>query len=76
METYIGYANISAHAQALKGKVWVNIVDLVDCRRTGQQVRRFKSRAELRSYTRKKSKMFPREEAKENGFLTALLITL
>jgi hypothetical protein len=62
--------------QALKGKVWVNIVDLVDCRRTGEEARRFESRAELRAYTRRKSKMFPKEEAKRNGFLAALLITL
>jgi hypothetical protein len=30
----------------------------------------------LRSYTRKTSRIFPKEEAKRNGFLAALLITL
>jgi hypothetical protein len=54
----------------------VNIVDLVDCRRTGEEVTRFESRAALRVYTRRKSKMFPKEEAKANGLLAALLITL
>jgi hypothetical protein len=56
--------------------VWVNIVDLVDCRRTGEKVRRFESRGELRLYTRNRGKTFPKEEAKEDGFLAALLITL
>jgi hypothetical protein len=64
--------------QALKGKVWVNIVDLVDHRRegTGGKVERHKSQQALREYTRSTGKMFPKEVAKQNGFLAALLITL
>ncbi|KIM27374.1 hypothetical protein M408DRAFT_330079 [Serendipita vermifera MAFF 305830] len=62
--------------RALKGRVWVNIVDLVDCRRTGQKVKRHKTEEALRRYTKSTEKIFPKREAKENGFLTALLITL
>jgi hypothetical protein len=62
--------------QALKRKVWVNIVDLVDCRRTGTKVKRHETEEALRDYTVQTRRMFPREEAKKNGFLAALLITL
>jgi len=56
--------------------VWVNIVDLVDSRRTGGKVERFESMEELREYTKDTNRVFPKEEAKKNGFLAALLITL
>ncbi|KIM22432.1 hypothetical protein M408DRAFT_332933 [Serendipita vermifera MAFF 305830] len=61
---------------ALKGKVWVNIVDLVDCRRTRTRVQCHESEEALREYTQLEGKVFPLQEAKANGFLTALLIKL
>jgi hypothetical protein len=72
------YAECLYFEQALKGKVWVNIVDLVDHRRTEAEgkVKRHKTQQALREYTKLPGKMFPREEAKQNGFLAALLITL
>jgi hypothetical protein len=60
----------------LKGKVWVNIVDLVDHRRIGGKVERHESEEALRKYTEETDKIFPKEAAKRNGFLAALLITL
>jgi len=61
--------------QALKG-IWINIVDLVECRRTGKTVPRHPSRQALRNYTLKTKKIFPKAAAKKNGFLTVLLIHL
>lgn len=61
--------------QALKG-VWVNVVDLIDCRRTGSAVRRHRTAKALRKYTLETKKIFPKAAAKQNGFLKALLITL
>ncbi|KAJ4377897.1 hypothetical protein N0V83_000727 [Neocucurbitaria cava] len=51
--------------------VRVNIVNLIDHRLTGVPVIRFPNYATFRDYT--KNRMFPREEAKEEGFLKALL---
>jgi hypothetical protein len=62
--------------QALKGKVWVNIIDLVDHQRMGEQLKFHGTEGELRDYTKETKKIFSKEQAKENGFLTALLITL
>jgi hypothetical protein len=64
--------------QALKGKVWVNIVDLVDHRRTEAEgnVECHETEEALREYTRETKKIFPKEAAKKNKFLAALLITL
>ena len=57
--------------------MWVNIVDLVDCRRTMTQVDRHDSQEALREYTKNTpGKKFPIDEAKGNGFLTTLLINL
>ncbi|KAI9676361.1 MAG: hypothetical protein M1817_000518 [Caeruleum heppii] len=53
--------------------VHVNIVDLIDSRRAGTSVRRFKSRAALIEYTRETNKIYPRALAKADGFLKALL---
>jgi hypothetical protein len=61
--------------QALKG-VWVNIVDLIDARRTGIPVKRHGSMKALRDYIRKTKKIYPKEAAKQNGFLKAFLITV
>jgi hypothetical protein len=64
--------------QALKGNVWVNIVDLVDHRRTEAEgnVECHETEEALREYTVETGKIFPKKEAKRNGFLAALLITL
>jgi len=60
----------------LKTSVFINIVDLIDCRRTGRQVQRHASKDALRKYTKRTEKIYPKKLAKENGFLTALLIVM
>jgi len=64
--------------QALKGNVWVNIVDLVDHRRTEAEgkVECHETEEALRKYTLETRRIFPKEVAKKNKFLAALLITL
>lgn len=59
-------------AKALK-KTHVNIVDLIDCRRAGTAVRRFPTFAALRTYTVNTGKVFPKDAAKQEGFIKALL---
>ncbi|EFR04891.1 hypothetical protein MGYG_07893 [Nannizzia gypsea CBS 118893] len=54
-------------------KVHVNIIDLIDARRTGAPVTIFRRVQELRQYTQKTQKIFPKEVAKQDGFLKALL---
>ncbi|KAJ5950406.1 uncharacterized protein N7479_008819 [Penicillium vulpinum] len=54
-------------------KVHVNLVDLVDARRTGKKVKHFSSATALRTYTRATEKIFPKSAAKADGFLKALL---
>ena len=49
--------------QALS-KVYVNLVDLLDCRRTGTKVKTFKSTKELSEYTKRSNKLFNRDVAK------------
>jgi hypothetical protein len=56
--------------------VWVNIVDLIDSRRTGTPVKRHASMKALRSYIKKTKKIYPKEAAKRNEFLKAFLITV
>lgn len=59
--------------QALGSKnVWVNLVNLIDHRNIGVPVIRFKSHKEFREYTQK-GRVFPKEKAKEEGFIKALL---
>ncbi len=55
------------------GTVYVNVVDLIDSRREGTQVRRFPSMAALQRYTTEESRGFPRVAAKRDGFLYALM---
>ncbi|KAI9771739.1 MAG: hypothetical protein M1839_002754 [Geoglossum umbratile] len=67
-------ASITQCKKELK-RTHVNIVDLIDCRRTGEYpVLQHKSKAALRRYTLKHGKIFSLKRAKQNGFLTALLI--
>ncbi|KAF2495153.1 hypothetical protein BU16DRAFT_461387 [Lophium mytilinum] len=54
-------------------RVNVNICDLLDCRRTGGKVHLFRTKWQLIRYTHLKKRMFPKEAAKEDGFLRALL---
>ncbi|KAJ5154412.1 uncharacterized protein N7500_009851 [Penicillium coprophilum] len=54
-------------------KVHVNLVDLIDSRRTGKQVKHFASQKALRKYTIETGKIFPKSAAKKDGFLKALL---
>lgn len=61
--------------QALS-RVYINIVDLTQARATGKPVTKFKSAGALRDYILKTRKIFPKEAAKKNGFLKALLITV
>ncbi|KAF7978614.1 hypothetical protein HWV62_45356 [Athelia sp. TMB] len=51
----------------------VNLVDLMECRATQKTVAVHESKKALRVYSRKTKKIFPREEAKQNGFLKVLL---
>lgn len=54
-------------------KVYVNIVDLMDCRRSGGTPRLFLSLNALQNYTYKTGRFFPREKAKKEGFVRVLL---
>jgi hypothetical protein len=65
--------------QAIAAK-HVNLVDLVDCRRTGQQVQSFPSEVALSKYTLQRdpdtyqrNKIFPKENAYAGGLLRHLL---
>ncbi|KAJ5184207.1 hypothetical protein N7492_001823 [Penicillium capsulatum] len=54
-------------------KVHVNLVDIVDSRRTGKKVKFFASPKALRKYTIETEKIFPKSAAKKDGFLKSLL---
>ncbi|GAD94191.1 conserved hypothetical protein [Paecilomyces variotii No. 5] len=54
-------------------KVYVNLIDLLDSRAHGTVVKKFKTVKELRDYTRKTGRYFPREKAKKEGFIRILL---
>ncbi|KAF7340475.1 hypothetical protein MVEN_01967800 [Mycena venus] len=62
--------------QVLRTTVWVNIFDLVDAKRTGEPVKKHASAEALRKYSKKHKKIFPKKTAKENRFLTVLLIEM
>lgn len=51
----------------------VNLCDLLDTTRQGTEVHIFASEAELREYTKRTGKIFPREEAYAGGLLKYLL---
>lgn len=57
-------------------KIAVNLVDLIDSRRTGKKVKLFPSKNALRNYSIKHDKIFPKRQAKADGFLCALLIEI
>ncbi|KAG6076625.1 hypothetical protein E4U15_005006 [Claviceps sp. LM218 group G6] len=67
--------SITACKKAIKG-VYVNIVDFIDCERTGEPIHKFASLADLRRYTKKTGKFFPRNQAKRSLLLRFLLQVL
>lgn len=50
----------------------VNLVNLIDHRNIGVEVIRFKNYYKFREYT-SPDNIFPREKAKQDGFISALL---
>ncbi|KAE8377106.1 hypothetical protein BDV26DRAFT_264426 [Aspergillus bertholletiae] len=65
-------ASITQCRKALS-RVHVNLVDLIDSRRSGTLVQQFPSLRALRKYTLDSGKIFPRTAAKKDGFLKDLL---
>ncbi|KAJ9649046.1 hypothetical protein H2199_000959 [Coniosporium tulheliwenetii] len=63
--------SITQCKKALKG-VLVNLVNLVDSRRTGEPIKQFDTFKEFRRYTFN-GRVFPKDEAKEDTFLKVLL---
>ncbi|EON67896.1 hypothetical protein W97_07393 [Coniosporium apollinis CBS 100218] len=63
--------SITQCKKALKG-VLVNLVNLVDSRRTGEPIKQFDTFKEFRRYTFN-GRVFPKNEAKEDTFLKVLL---
>lgn len=61
--------------QALS-KVYVNLVDLLDCRRIGTKVKTFRSVGELSAYTKRTDKVFSRVVVKRDKLLKVLLRAL
>ncbi|KAJ7461287.1 hypothetical protein B0H11DRAFT_2285861 [Mycena galericulata] len=68
--------SITRCKQALRNKVWVNIYDLIDAKRTGRPVKKHASGDALRKYTKKTKKIFPKAAAKGNPFLKVLLVEM
>ncbi|MCJ1254184.1 hypothetical protein MMC24_001998 [Lignoscripta atroalba] len=64
--------SITQCKKALK-KVHVNLVDLIDSRRRGLEVKSFPSYQALRTYTIEQNKFFPKARAKRDGVLKILL---
>ncbi|KAJ7448679.1 hypothetical protein B0H11DRAFT_2202355 [Mycena galericulata] len=62
--------------EVLRTKVWVNIYDLIDAKKTGQPVKKHSSANALREYSKESDKIFPKKIAKQNRFLAALLIEM
>ncbi|KAG6867588.1 hypothetical protein C0993_000809 [Termitomyces sp. T159_Od127] len=63
---------LHACREAVKA-VYVNLVDLVDHRQTGEPVMLFDTEAELSAYTCENKKFFPKESAYAGGLLKYLL---
>ncbi|KAJ9212956.1 hypothetical protein DTO166G4_5460 [Paecilomyces variotii] len=72
-ELQIGVFGSIRQCKMALSKVYVNLVDLLDSRATGTVVRTFRTLKQLRTYTRKTGRYFPRDEAKEEGFIKVLL---
>ncbi|KAK7924821.1 hypothetical protein PG985_006875 [Apiospora marii] len=57
---------------ALKG-VWINIYDFLDAVKAGTHVLKFKTEAELRRYTVKTGKVYPKKHVKKGSPLATLM---
>ncbi|KAG5980258.1 hypothetical protein E4U55_004238 [Claviceps digitariae] len=66
--------SITACKKAVKS-VHVNIMDFIDCERTGNPIHKFASVNQLRRYTIAHRKFFPKNEAKKSPLLRYLLRT-
>ncbi|KAG6144125.1 hypothetical protein E4U38_003096 [Claviceps purpurea] len=64
--------SITACKKAINS-VYVNIVDFIDCERTGEPIHKFASLRQLREYTMEEEKYFPRKQAKRSLLLRFLL---
>ncbi|KAF9524617.1 hypothetical protein CPB83DRAFT_773560, partial [Crepidotus variabilis] len=53
--------------------IHINIMDLVDKPLSGKDIPRFPSEAELRTYSQRTGKFFPRKRVKDGSFLEFLL---
>ncbi|KAL3462795.1 hypothetical protein BJX64DRAFT_288006 [Aspergillus heterothallicus] len=60
-------------AREAVSRTHVNLVDLLQCVRTGNRVQTFRNLEELQSYTISTRRYFPKEEAYEGGLLRYLL---
>lgn len=70
------FNSLTHRYQNLKG-IYINIVDYVNAKQHGTDVRRFSSPKALSNYIRNNpAKMFPRDEAKKNPILRWMLIHL
>ena len=65
-------ANEHTHKQLIKS-THVNLVDFIDIRISGRPVKIFETEGQLRRYTCKNEKYYPKESAKESGVLRYLL---
>ncbi|KAF2762864.1 hypothetical protein EJ05DRAFT_471825 [Pseudovirgaria hyperparasitica] len=65
--------SISKCKKALRTEVFVNLVDLMNARRLGREVKVFKSFAELAKYTHSKKLYYPLDAAKAGGIVRILL---
>ncbi|KAL6714587.1 hypothetical protein ACLMJK_008012 [Lecanora helva] len=65
--------SINKCKNTLSTKVHVNLIDLIESRRSGIRVRTFKSRGALHDHTIAKGKYFPLDVAKKNGLVKILL---
>ncbi|KAF2747037.1 hypothetical protein M011DRAFT_477497 [Sporormia fimetaria CBS 119925] len=67
-------SSITQCKKALKSpEVLVNLVDLVSCRRTGGEPIRFSSKTAFVDFTLGNGYIYPKQKAKEEGFIKALL---
>ncbi|KAI9069492.1 hypothetical protein FKP32DRAFT_1671383 [Trametes sanguinea] len=73
----IGIKNVPSSIEECKKAlqpIHVNLVDLVDSKRTGHPPRLFKTESDLGHYSRQTAKIFPKARAKANPLLRQFLI--
>jgi len=72
----IGIEPVPGDIKECRKVVWdahVNIVDLIETKRTGDEVQTFNSLDELAEYTKRTKRFFPKENAYQGGLLKELL---